>query len=143
MGWENAHLHQFVIGDQYYGIPSEDDAGPRQARDEWKYKLSDVVLGERSQFRYDYEFGDNCVHLLVVEKMLPPEEAVRYPICLAGARSSPPEDVGGIPGYEDFLEAIRDPKHPEHQEFSEWIGGTFDPEAFNVDEINRLLRATR
>ena len=143
MGWEDAHLHQFAIGDQYFGMPGENDTGPRQTTDERKYKLSEVVPEERSQFRYDYDFGDNWQHVLVVEKILPPEEGVRYPVCLAGARACPPEDVGGLPGYENFLEAIGDPGHPEHNEFSEWIGGTFDPEAFDVHEVNQRLRSKR
>jgi pRiA4b ORF-3-like protein len=53
------------------------------------------------------------------------------------------EDVGGIPGYEDFLEALKDANHPEHEEYLDWIGGDFDPEAFDVNEPNRLLRAMR
>ena len=65
---------------------------------------------------------------------------MRCPVCLAGARACPPEDVGGIGGYEDFLKAIGDPQHPEHQEFLDWIGGEFDPEAFDVDEVNEILR---
>ena len=81
--------------------------------------------------------------MLVLEKTLPPAEGVRYTVCLAGARACPPEDVGGIPGYENFLEAMRDPKHPEHKQYLEWIGGNFDPEAFDIDEVNRLLRAIR
>ena len=142
MGWEDAHLHQFVIQGEYYGIPDQEEE-PRRTKDERKYKLSDVVPGERPQLAYNYDFGDYWQHVLVVEKTLPPEEGARYPVCLAGARVCPPEDVGGIPGYENFLEAMRDPAHPEHREFSEWIGGTFDPEAFDVDEVNRLLRAMR
>ena len=143
MGWEDAHLHQFVIRDERYGVPDEEDVGPRETKDARKYKLGDVVPAEGSQFRYDYDFGDNWVHIVVVEKSLPPREGAPSPVCLAGARACPPEDVGGIPGYENFLEARRDPKHPEHKEYLEWIGDTFDPDAFDVDEVNRLLRAIR
>ncbi len=71
--------------------------------------------------------------------MLPVEDKVRYPICLDGARACPPEDVGGIGRYDDFLQAITDPAHPEHQEFTEWIGDTFDPEEFDVNEVNQKL----
>ena len=143
MGWEDAHLHQFVIQGQRYGVPDEDYVGPRETKDARKYKLGDVVPAEGSQFRYDYDFGDNWQHVLVLEKTLPPAEGVRYPVCLAGARACPPEDVGGISGYEHFLQALRDPKHPEHKEYLEWIGDNFDPEAFDIDEVNRLLRAMR
>jgi hypothetical protein len=78
-------------------------------------------------------------HALLVEEVLLSQEGVRHPICLAGARACPPEDVGGIPGYETFLEATRNPHHPQHQEYLEWIGCPFDPEAFDVSTINRKL----
>ncbi len=143
MGWKDAHLHQFIMQGEYYGIRDQDEGEPRKIRDERNYKLGDLVQAEGSQFAYNYDFGDYWQHLLMVEKTLPPQEGVRYPFCLAGARACPPEDVGGIPGYENFLEALGDPKHPEHDEFVEWIGGEFDPEAFAVDEVNQKLRGIR
>jgi len=143
MGWEDAHLHQFVIREKYYGVPDEEELGPHKTGDERKYKLSDVVPSENSEFTYTYDFGDNWEHILEIEKTFPPDKSVRYPVCVAGARACPPEDVGGIPGYENFREAIRDPQHPDHNELAEWIGGSFDPEAFDLDEVNRLLRAMR
>ena len=143
MGWEDAHLHEFVIRDEHYGVPGEEDIGPRKTRDERNYKLRDTVSAEGSQFAYNYDFGDYWQHVLVTEKTLPPQEGARYPVCLAGARACPPEDVGGIPGYEDFLEAMRDPQHPEHDEYREWIGGDFDPEAFDVDAVNQRLRGLK
>ncbi len=140
MGWEDAHLHEFVVRDERYGVPDEEDVGPRKTRDERKYKLSDVVPAEGSQFAYNYDFGDYWQHVLVIEKTLPPQEGAQYPVCLAGARACPPEDVGGISGYENFLQAINSPDHPEHGEYLEWIGGDFDPEAFDVDGVNQRLR---
>jgi len=142
MGWEDAHLHQFIIQGEYYGIPDPEEE-PRKTKDERKYKLSDVVPAERSQFAYNYDFGDYWQHMLVIEKTFPRQEGVRYPVCLAGARACPPEDVGGMPGYEDFLKDMKDPAHPEHREFSEWIGGAFDPEEFGVNEVNQKLRGIR
>jgi len=142
MGWEDAHLHQFVIQGEYYGIPDPEEE-PRRTKDERKYQLRDAVSTEGSQFAYNYDFGDYWQHVLVVEKTLPPQEGVRYPICLEGARACPPEDVGGVPGYEDFLDAVRDPKHPEHGGLLEWVGGAFDPEEFDVDEVNQKLRGIR
>jgi hypothetical protein len=143
MGWTDTHLHQFVIRDERYGVPDEEDVGPRKTKDERKYKLGDVVPAEGSQFAYNYDFGDYWQHVLVVEKTLSAAEGVRYPICLAGARACPPEDVGGIPGYENFLQAVNNPNHPEHKEYLEWIGGTFDAEAFDLDAANRRLRLIR
>ena len=63
-----------------------------------------------------------------------------YPLCIAGARAAPPDDVGGAPGYAEFLSAIQDPKHEEHDSMLTWIGGAFDPEGFDLNAINRTLR---
>ncbi len=140
MGWTDSHLHQFSIRGKQYGIPDESDIGLRKAIDERKYKLRDVVPDLNLHFTYEYDFGDLWEHELLVEGILAPQAGVRYPVCLAGARACPPEDVGGIAGYENFLAAINNPRHPEHQEYLEWIGDSFDPEAFDADEVNRKLR---
>ena len=78
-------------------------------------------------------------HELLVEKILPRDEGKRYPRCLAGKRACPPEDCGGIRGYASFLAAIRDLQHPEHEEMLEWVGGEFDPDICDLDEVNREL----
>ena len=80
---------------------------------------------------------------LLVEKVLPPEPGQQYAVCVKGRRACPPEDVGGVWGYEEFLEAIGDPDHPEHEMYMEWIGGEFDPEEFDLEEANELLRGPR
>ena len=76
-----------------------------------------------------------------MEEALPPEPGQTYPVCIKGRRACPPEDVGGVWGYADFLEALQDPEHPEHEAYLEWTDGEFDPEAFDLDEINAALRA--
>jgi hypothetical protein len=83
------------------------------------------------------------MHTLLVEKVAPAEEGLHYPICLKGKRSCPPEDVGGLGGYGYFLQAIADPDHPEHDEYLEWVGGAFDPEAFDLEAVNAGLRRMR
>jgi hypothetical protein len=75
----------------------------------------------------------------VVEKILPPESGKPYPVCVDGKRAGPPEDVGGVWGYFEFIEAIQNPKHPRHAELAEWFEDEFDPEAFDIDEVNRRL----
>ena len=139
MGWDDAHLHQFMIRGEPYGAPDRDPGEPRKAKDERKHTLSELGAGSGEKFAYTYDFGDNWEHILEIEKELPPEEGVRYPLCLAGAGACPPEDVGGIPGYESFLQALNDPNHPEHDDMLEWIGGSFDPEAFDTTKTNRKL----
>jgi hypothetical protein len=138
MGWYNSHLHAFEIGGVQYGEPDPD--GMMEYRDERKCKLSQVVDQGIKTFIYTYDFGDNWDHAIQLEKTLPPEPGVRYPRCVAGARACPPEDCGGAWGYGSFLEAIRNPKHAEHEEMLEWIGGEFDPEKFDLEAMNLELR---
>jgi hypothetical protein len=140
MGWEDYHLHMYRIEGLIYGNPADDEYGDLGTQDEAKYQLSQVINGEGQQFTYEYDFGDSWNHTLLVEKILPPEEGVRYPLCLKGKRACPPEDVGGVWGYANFLEAIRDPTHDEHEEYLVWIGGEFNPEDFDLEEINTRLR---
>jgi len=94
-----------------------------------------------AKFVYEYDFGDSWEHILLVEKVLPMEPDQQYPVCIKGKRACPPEDVGGVWGYYGFLEAIQDPDHPEHEDYLEWIGEDFDPEAFDLDAVNAALRA--
>ncbi|MBU1662577.1 MAG: plasmid pRiA4b ORF-3 family protein [Chloroflexi bacterium] len=141
MGWDNYHMHQFVIQGEYYGQPCDDDF--MDMRNESKYKLSDLVSGEKFKFVYEYDFGDSWEHSLLVEKILPVEKGIQYPVCIKGKRACPPEDVGGVWGYASFLEAINDPKNPEHEEYLEWVGGEFDPEKFDLDEVNAALNSYR
>ena len=138
MGWTNSHLHQFIVGETYYG-PPEPYCDDLPMSDETKFRLSRIAKKKGSAFIYEYDFGDSWQHEMLIEKIVPPGEA-KYPVCLAGERACPPEDVGGIWGYEEFLEAIRDPEHPEHESYLEWIGDEFDPEAFDLEEINAALR---
>jgi hypothetical protein len=141
MGWEDYHLHMFTITGLIYGDPADDEFGDLGTLNEANYKLSQEIHSEGQRFSYEYDFGDSWDHTLLVERILPPEEGVRYPVCLKGRRACPPEDVGGVWGYENFLEAIRDPNHDEHEEYLTWVGGEFDPEAFDLEEVNTRLRS--
>jgi hypothetical protein len=79
-----------------------------------------------------YDFGDDWLHTVILEKLLPRESGIKYPLCIAGERACPPEDCGGVPGYFDLLEAIKNPLHVQHKEMLQWIGGKFDPECFDA-----------
>ena len=143
MGWAGGHLHEFIIGHDHYGEPDPafDDI-PRVQRED-RFTLA-AALGARKWFTYLYDFGDGWEHRVTVEKILAPDPALKLPWCLDGANACPPEDVGGPPGYEDFLAAIRDPAHEEHDAMLEWCGGAFDPTAFDLDAVNQALdRFTR
>ena len=141
MGWTDDHLHQFEVGGRRIGVPRRD--GWAEVEDERRVRLGEVAPGERARFTYEYDFGDSWEHQIVVEKVRPTEPGAAYPVCLAGRRAGPPEDVGGVWRYEVFQEAIRDPAHPEHDELREWVGGAFDPEAFDLEEVNAALRRLR
>jgi hypothetical protein len=138
MGWEDAHLYQFIVSGIRYGDPRL--LGELDAEDARTVPLATLGLREKAKFLYEYDFGDSWEHELRVEKILPRDEGKRYPVCLTGKRACPPEDCGGIWGYASFLEAIRDPEHPEHDEMLEWVGGEFDPDSFDQDEVNRELQ---
>lgn len=141
MGWTDSHLHQFVVGQTYYGIP--DPGFDFEVEDERRARLNQVAPGVKKKFIYEYDFGDGWQHEIAVEKILQPEPGVRYPVCLAGKRACPPEDCGGVWGYESFLEIIRDLKHPEHDEMLEWAEGEFDSEAFDLNSVNQDLKSIR
>jgi hypothetical protein len=139
MGWEGYHLYQFVVGGMAYSDPRMLEE--MEGEDARRVTLATLVWGEQFKFLYEYDFGDSWEHELLIEKMLPFEAGKRYPVCLTGKRACPPEDCGGIWGYADFLEAIRDPQHPEYDEMLAWVGGEFDPDAFDLDEVNTALQS--
>lgn len=146
MGWEDYHLHQFVVDGVFYGTRDPDfQVSGMETVNERGVRLYQIALDVGSRFIYEYDFGDSWYHQIVVEKLLPPEAgaSARYPTCIAGKRACPPEDVGGVWGYESFLEAIRDPAHPEHEELLGWAGGSFDPEEFDLEDVNDALKRVR
>lgn len=137
MGWTDSHLHQFEAGRTLYGLP--DPEFPFDRQDDRKVRLDEVLRRAKDRLRYEYDFGDGWEHDIVLEKIEATQAGRRYPWVLAGKRACPPEDCGGILGFSSFLEAIKDPHHPEHRETLEWVGGRYDPEAFDVEEKNRQI----
>lgn len=138
MGWTDSHLHQFIIGDEYFSIPSPEDWEP--VKDERRYHLNRIAPSENYKFIYEYDFGDGWEHEILVEKIQPAEAGVKYPLCIKGKRACPPEDVGGVWGYMEFVEAMRDPNHEEHDSYVEWWGDDFNPEEFDIEVVNRALQ---
>jgi hypothetical protein len=138
MGWTDSHLHQFIVGGIYFGEPHRDYGS--EMHDERRTRLNRITAQAGFEFRYEYDFGDSWQHTLLVEEIAEPEPGQRVPACIEGKRACPPEDVGGVWGYGEFLEAIGDPGHAEHDSYLEWIGGEFDPEAFDLEEVNEVLQ---
>lgn len=144
MGWTNSHLHAWRIGGQRYGVPDPEWQAPGQVLDERQFTVG-ALLGERiDEFVYDYDFGDGWEHRVVVEKRLAADlERNTWPMCIAGANACPPEDVGGPPGYMDFVQAMCDPMHELHLEKWRWYGGPFDPTGFDANAVNTALRSLK
>jgi hypothetical protein len=145
MGWSNSHLHQFIVGFRdartFYGAPNPELDGLGAAMlNEKSYPVAALAPAAKAKFLYEYDFGDSWEHVVVVEKMLPPDPAFKHPVCLAGANACPPEDCGGLGGYDNLLGILADPKHPEHAEMTEWIGGEFDATAFCLEDVNAVLK---
>lgn len=122
MGWEDYHLHRFCL--------SEDES----------LRLEQVIPDAAFTFSYIYDFGDEWVHQITVEKILPMQTEKQYPICLTGKRACPPEDCGGSWGYAALLKVLRNPRDPDYRERKEWVGRGFNPEVFDLKEVNEQLR---
>jgi hypothetical protein len=137
MGWENYHMYQFESGSFYIAEPDEYMEG--ESIDPNDILLHEVLKKPGDKVKYEYDFGDGWRHTIKLEKIIPLQLNKSYPTCIRGKRSCPPEDCGGIWGYENLKEIINNVKHPEHSEILEWLGGEFDPEYFNINEVNLFL----
>jgi hypothetical protein len=139
MGWENDHLYEFEAGAKRYA--GTDPMGMMGEAEASRVSLSKLAPMVATKFYYTYDFGDDWRHEVLVEAYGPPEAGREPPVCLAGERACPPEDVGGTWGYADLVEALKDPEHERHEEFMDWLED-FDPEAFDLDAVNRELKGT-
>lgn len=126
MGWEDYHLWHFEAGNRRYGVPNAEWADHNLAAAK-NVKLGALVDRGVREITYTYDMGDDWRHRIVVEEIGPADAGIRYPRFVAGGRRCPPEDVGGLPGFELFLDAMGDPEHEEHSRLVEWYGGPFDP----------------
>ncbi|MCC5993767.1 MAG: plasmid pRiA4b ORF-3 family protein [Rhodobacteraceae bacterium] len=136
MRWEYAHLYEFRAGERVYGDPFPGMESPLQR----VYKASGIRLNQLidrhvTNFLYVYDFGDDWRHRITVEDVRDGDPDTDYPVFVEGARRAPPEDVGGLPGFEEFLKAMGNRRHPQHAELTEWAGGGFDPEDIGPREI--------
>ncbi len=144
IGWTNSHLHQFRVGEDCYSdtrhhfAEFEDDP---EILEERKFTLRQIAPREQDAFGYEYDFGDSWEHQITVEKILPPDAAASTTaLCLDGARACPPEDCGGVWGYDNLLKILKNRKHPEYKTMKAWLGLAFDAEAFDVRKTNLWLR---
>lgn len=134
MGWTDSHMHQFIHRGTYYGAPDREFGTPMVS--ERRTRLRDLLNHPKDRVVYEYDFGDNWEHDVVLEEIVDAQPEVRYPRVIAGKRACPPEDVGGYPGYAEFIRAVSDFDHDEHESMLEWIGGRFNPEQFDLIAAN-------
>lgn len=134
MGWKFEHLHEFIVG----GLRDGERFGPKRSAgpfadfgppvgDERRYTLENLAADKGSRFIYWYDFGDDWHHDVLVRAVEATDAPPPYPLCLEAKYACPPEDCGGPWGYANLLEALRDPRHPDHAEILDWLGGGFDP----------------
>jgi len=140
MGWTDSHLHQFISHGTFYGVPDEDyDLMDMEVLDETRFRLNQLLKTEKASIVYEYDFGDGWNHKITLEKILPFDVEQAIPVCVKAKGACPPEDVGGTWGYYEFLEALEDINHPEHESYKEWVGGDFDPEFYSIQDVNNAL----
>lgn len=145
MCWLDYHLHEFKIGDRLYGQPEiagEDHVGPKLYSDR-NTRLAQLLKRGIDRFTYTYDFGDEWRLDIEIEETLRAEPGVDYPVLVAGARRAPPEDSGGPFGFMDFVDAISDPDHPDHEHLMDWYGRHFDSEDMDLDTVEAMLSRIR
>ena len=142
MGWDNSHLHQFIKNGTFYTMRMKDDDfwNDMNNVDYKRMRICDLLQKEKEKIVYEYDFGDGWEHDIILEKIVPVDAHTNYPVCLAGKNNCPPEDCGGVWGYARMLAVLKEPDHEEHESYMEWLGEEFDPEYFDKDEVNALLR---
>jgi hypothetical protein len=137
MGWTNSHLHVFKDGLYEYAPKEFEVEGTKNSS---TIKLNKILKNEKQIILYKYDFGDGWKHEIKLEKIFEEDEKNQVPRCIDGKRNCPPEDCGGIWGYEDLLNIISDKKHEDYKDTMTWLGEKFDPEYFNLTETNKLLK---
>ncbi len=147
MGWTDSHLHHYRENNVFYGTPQPDPGWDFNSKfktvDERKYKINQILTRPKMKILYEYDFGDSWWHELVLEKILENDNKVKTPICLDGAMACPPEDCGGIGGYYNMLEIIKNPDDSEYKDMIDWLDDEFDPEKFDLEAINKKLKRIR
>jgi hypothetical protein len=140
MGWQQSHLYHFELNEIRYTDYLDDEFADDNEQPAKPIRLGDLGLEEGDRLAYLYDFGDHWLHEVLIELISPVDRASEYPKCLAGRRACPPEDCGGISGYENLLVALRSPSHPERQEWLTWVGPHFNAEEFDIAATDLRLR---
>lgn len=141
MRWWDYHLHEFMVDEKVYGVPDpEDEFYERKVYQAKSIRLGTLIERGVREFLYVYDFGDNWRHRITVQDLRQGDADVEYPHFVAGARRAPPEDVGGITGFVEFLEAMADPEHEDHERMLEWQGKRFDPDDIDERHVRMIIK---
>ncbi len=134
-GWTNSHLYNFDVNGILFSMPDKEFENSDL---DVKNKITEFLIEKGQKALYTYDFGDNWEHEIEIVDVLKKEKGIRYPKCLDGRRNGPPEDCGGIPGYEDVIDALTSKDKSEYEDLLEWLGN-YDPEKFDIDKINKAI----
>jgi hypothetical protein len=138
MGWDEMHLFEFRINRRVYGIP--DPELRVKMYDARRYALNRLIREPAGTFTYHYDFGDNWTHTIRLGGAELAVPRARYPVCTDGRGPCPPEDCGGVPGYERLLSVLRDPDDPEHEELRTWAAMQHYPRRFSARAATSEMR---
>jgi hypothetical protein len=137
MGWDSTHMNQFIHNQTFYGMPDPYDE--LETIDYRNIKLEDLLSKEGDQMIYEYDFGDNWEHRLTLKGVITDTNFPQIPYCEKGEKACPPEDCGGIPGYENLIRILSNTKNQEYEDMIMWLGREYDPNEFNLSIINSKL----
>lgn len=138
MGWGGGHMHEFIFAQDSYASVEPGLDLPFDVQDESRVSLRKALEGS-STFTWVYDYGDNWQHKVKVERADDMATTLEHAMCITGQGACPPDDVGGVPGFENFVQALADPAHPEHEELTSWYGSSFDPAAFSAADVQERL----
>jgi hypothetical protein len=133
--WYDSHLYEFTIAGTRYEEPNAEAEG----EDATQKRLKDFEWAVGDDFMYVYDYGDDWAHRITIERAPQRPDPGWLPYVMSGARRGPPEDCGGVPGYQRLLEALGDPEHPEHEEYRTWAGDDYDPDSFDVRTVRHAV----
>jgi Plasmid pRiA4b ORF-3-like protein len=142
MPWDDSHMHQFVHKKVYYQAKQMDDffgGWGMEVTDYLKIRVSKLLTLAKDKMDYEYDFGDDWVHNIVLEKILPWNDNQALPFVTGGERNAPPDDSGGMWGFYAKMAVLQDPKHEEYADIREWIGVGYDPDSFDINKVNEQL----
>lgn len=140
-GWKNSHIYSFTVNDQTIGNP--DLLEDTEVISDKNIFINQALKKKGSTMQYEYDFGDGWMHNITLENISENLADIKVPVCLEGEMACPPEDCGGIHGYEILKEAMKDKKHPEHDDLIAWLGKRFDPYEFYLQKVNKELKGLK